>query len=271
MKLGPPPPTDFEVDVTDDQVAFFAENGHLSIDRITTDEEVEWLRAAYDEFESMPRSGFPDTVFDVARPYGTVEEPDLGQLLFPERRMTGLHDTAMWRNGKRIATRLLNVDEAAVESWGHLIFKPAGHGRETPWHQDEAYWETHLSYHAVGAWVPLDDTDIDNGCLWFVPGSHRGDVLQHKHLGDDPSVHILELVDEPDTSSAIPVPLRAGGVSFHHPGTLHHARANATDRTRRAWATEYQTSPVELETPADRPWVPAGHQALVDTFTAQHS
>jgi ectoine hydroxylase-related dioxygenase (phytanoyl-CoA dioxygenase family) len=119
--------------------------------------------------------------------------------------------------------------------------------------------------------VPLDDTDIDNGCLWFIPGSHRGDVLEHKHLGDDPSVHILEVIDEIDTSTAVPVPLRAGGVSFHHPRTLHHARANTTDRKRRAWATEYQTAPVELATPVDRPWVSAGQQALVDTFTAQHS
>jgi hypothetical protein len=270
MDLGPPPPTDFDVDITEEQAASFAENGHLTIDRITTDEELDWLRAAYDLFEAMPRSGFPDTVFDVARPYGTTGEPDLGQLLFPERRMRGLHDTAMWRNGKRIASKLLGVDEAAVESWGHLIFKPALHGGETPWHQDEAYWETHLSYHAVGAWVPLDDTDVDNGCLWFVPGSHRGEVLQHRHLDDDPSVHILELVDAIDSSSAVPVPLHAGGASFHHPRTLHHARPNTTPRTRRAWATEYQTKPVQLDVPADRPWVPAGHQALVDAFTAQN-
>ena len=267
LNIGPPPPTDFEIDVTPEQVDFFAANGHLTIDRITTDEEVEWLRAAYDEFEAMPRSGYPDTVFDVARPYGTTEEPDLGQLLFPERRMEGLDRTAMWRNGRRIAAKLLDVDESTVESWGHLIFKPPSRGRETPWHQDEAYWETHLAYHAVGAWVPLDDTDVDNGCLWFVPGSHKGDVLEHRHLGDDPSVHILEVVEPVDTSAAIAVPLAAGGMSFHHPRTLHFARANTTDRPRRAWATEYQTAPVQLDQPA--PWVDEGRQALVDTLAGR--
>jgi len=266
MNIGAPPPTDFHVDITDEDIASFASNGHLTVDRITTDDELDWLRAAYDAFDSMPRSGFPDTVFDVARPYGSTGEPDLGQLLFPERHLPRLHDTAMWRNGKRIAARLLGVDPHSIESWGHLIFKPPGHGGETPWHQDEAYWETHLAYHAVGAWVPLDDTDEDNGCLWFVPGSHHGDVLPHRHLGDNPSVHILELVDPIDTTGAVPVPLPAGAVSFHHPRTLHYARPNTTDRRRRAWATEYQTAPVQLETPADRPWVPEGHQALVDTL-----
>ena len=204
MTIGPPPPTDYDVDITDEQVAFFAENGHVTIDRITTDEELEWFRAAYDEFEAMPRSGYPDTVFDVGRPYGTTEEPDLGQLLFPERRVEGVHDTALWRNGRRMAQRLLDVPTDQIESWGHIIFKPPRHGGETPWHQDEAYWDTNLAYHAVGAWVPLDDVDVDNGCLWFQPGSHRGDVLQHRHLGDDPRVHILEVVEPIDTSTVVP-------------------------------------------------------------------
>jgi hypothetical protein len=271
MELGPPPTTDFVVDVTEDDVAFFDEHGHLTVERITTDEEIDWFRAAYDEFEAMPRSGFPDTVFDVGRPYGSTAEPDLGQLLFPERRMKGVDGTAMYRNSRRIASRLLRVPADRLESWGHLIFKPPIRGSETPWHQDEAYWDTHLGYHAVGAWVALDDTDLDNGCLWFAEGSHKGEVLHHRHLGDDPRVHILEVTEPFDRSRAVPVPLSAGGVSFHHPRTLHHARPNTTERKRRAWATEYQTTPVSLEVPADRPWVGEGHQAMVEAFTANHS
>jgi hypothetical protein len=33
---------------------------------MTTDEEVEWLRSAYEASEAAPRSGFPDLLFDVA-------------------------------------------------------------------------------------------------------------------------------------------------------------------------------------------------------------
>ena len=128
----------FEVDATDEQVAFFRENGFLAVDRITTDEELEWLRAQYEAFEAAPRSGFPDQLFDVARPYGSTEEPELGQLLVPERRMQGLEDTAMYRNARRISARLLDVEDAAIESWGHIIFKPPRIGAATPWHQDEA-------------------------------------------------------------------------------------------------------------------------------------
>jgi hypothetical protein len=58
-------------------------------------------------------------------------------------------------------------------------------------------------------------------------------------------------------------------MSFHHPRTLHFARANTTDRPRRAWATEYQTAPVQLDQPAHRPWVDEGRQALVDTLAGR--
>ena len=42
-----------------------------------------------------------------------------------------------------------------------MILKPAQHGHEIPWHQDEAYWDPGMGYHAVGAWMPLDDVDVE--------------------------------------------------------------------------------------------------------------
>ena len=79
---SPRPSTAFEVEVTDEQVAFFRENGFLGIERITTDEEVAWLGEVFDELY-LQRTGLLDGVFDLARPYGSDGEPDLGQLLFP--------------------------------------------------------------------------------------------------------------------------------------------------------------------------------------------
>jgi hypothetical protein len=262
LEFGSPPQTDFVVDICGDETAFFAKNGYLAIPRMTTDDELEWLRGVYDALIGQPRSGFPDKVFDVTRPYGYDDAPRLGQLLFPERFVPQIRQTSMWRNAKRIATRLLAVHEDAVESWGHLLFKVPGEANETPWHQDEAYWDVKLDYHAVGAWMPLDEAGIDNGCLWFLPGSHRRDVLPHRHLDDDPSVHVLELSGDVDVADPVAVPLAAGGMSFHHPRTLHYSRANAGTSIRRAWANEFQTAPVERDAPADRPWVIDGERAL---------
>ena len=266
-----PPVTDFVVDVSEAQALFFEDNGYLVIECVTTQVELDWLREVYDALIARPRSGFLDKVFDLTRPYGSTAEPSLGQLLFPERLVPAVRETAMWQNAKRIATRLLAVAQQEVESWGHLLFKAAEHGGETPWHQDEAYWDIYLDYHAVGAWMPLDDVNIDNGCLWFLPGSHRREVLPHRHLGDDARVHVLELDVDADVSEAVAVPLSAGGMSFHHPRMLHHARANVTSSIRRAWANEYQTVPVKRDRPADRPWVTEGHRALAESLERSKS
>jgi ectoine hydroxylase-related dioxygenase (phytanoyl-CoA dioxygenase family) len=260
---APPSTPAFEVDVDDDQIAFYRENGYLAIERITTDEEIEWLRDRFDELFEARRGGAPGAFFDTARPYDDEGGEDLfAQALFPELAVPELRDTQFVRNGKRIACKLLGEPPERVHNWGHMLRKPARIGESAPWHQDEAYWEPELDYHAVGNWMPLDDADVDNGCLWFIPGSHRLPILRHKHKGDDPAVHILELVEPVDTSTAVAVPTPAGGASFHHPRTLHHSRPNTTDRDRRAYANEYQTAPVKREVPADRPWIAEGRAAF---------
>jgi ectoine hydroxylase-related dioxygenase (phytanoyl-CoA dioxygenase family) len=152
-----------------------------------------------------------------------------------------------------------------------MLSKPPGRANETPWHQDEAYWEPDRSYQAVGAWMPLDDADIDNGCLWFLPGSHLGDVRRHRHVGNHPDINLLELAEHEvlDVSTAVPVPLRAGGASFHHPRMFHYARPNTTGRLRRAFANEFQTVPQRLDPPADRPWVLESRQAFERRIVAR--
>ena len=167
--FAPPPKTDFEVDIDGDQAQFFSDNGYLALDRVTTDEELEWLSVVYDQLLARPMSGYPDTYYDAVRPYGVRDAPILGQLLFPEQR----------------------------------VHKPARHGAATPWHQDEAYWDR-LSYYAVGSWLPLDDVFPENGCMWFLPGSHLKPILRHRHMNDDPAIAVLELVDDLDTSAAVP-------------------------------------------------------------------
>ncbi|MGE0624150.1 MAG: phytanoyl-CoA dioxygenase family protein [Pseudomonadales bacterium] len=246
----------------DGQRARFRRDGFLAIEKVTTDAELEWFRARYDELlENGPGTGFLDGIYDVTRPYGTSGPPELGQLLAPERFVRGLAKTLVFRNARRLAAGLLDVPEEALEVWTHLIFKPPHSAAITPWHQDEAYWDVHLDYLSVATWLPLDDVDEDNGCLWYLPGSHTGEVRRHRHQGGDPAVHILE-VDEPlDTGARVPVPLSAGGLVLHHPRCLHWAGGNASTRTRRAWGIVCQTAPVPRAVPADRPWWHEGRAA----------
>ncbi len=261
-KFGPPPASNSVVDIGQDEVAFFQENGYLVCPQISTDEEIVWLNQIYDWFLAQPRSGFLDGVFDLVSPYGTLETPKIGQLLMPEKKFPTLYDTALWKNARRIATRLLKVPDNEIENWGHLIYKSPGCANVTPWHQDEAYWDVSLDYLALGCWAPLQDVDESNGCLWFLPGSHRSNVMNHRHYTNDPAIHVLEVTEPLDTSDAVPVVLPAGGASFHHPRLLHYAGPNPSNGTRKAWANEFQTAPRKRATPHDRPWVKAGQDEM---------
>lgn len=251
IAAGPPRrASDPSFDVSDAQVRRFHEQGFLALERITTDEEVAWLCEVWDELFADRRRWF-----DLAQPFGALDDVRVGQMLLPETHAPALRETLYFRNARRIAGRLLGLEESALEAWGHMVLKPARCGSATPWHQDESYWDPAFDYHAVGAWLPLEDVDGENGCMCFVPGSHRGEVLPHRHLDGDPRLHLLELDATVDTSSGVAIPLRVGGATFHHPRTLHSTAANRTARPRRAFANEFQRSPSPRETPAPRPWL----------------
>lgn len=260
----PLPRTEWSIEVSDETIEQFRIDGFTHVDRITTDEELAWMRLVYDELFARRQAGLGHRYFDLARPYEAGGHDLLPQILFPEQDVPELRDTVWYRNARAIAAALLDEPDESLHSWGHMIDKPPRVGHETPWHQDEAYWDPGQSFHAVGMWMPLDDVDETNGCMTFLPGSHRLDVLEHRHIGDDPAVHGLEIVDPVDTSAAVAVCLAAGGATFHHPRTLHATSPNRTDRRRRACAAEFQTAPVDLAERAERPWVDAGRAAFDD-------
>ncbi len=262
------PDRHYEVDVTDEMVAAYRNDGFTSIDRITTDEELEWLRDVFDELFTERRSGIPGGYFDLSRPYDAPGEDHLPQVLYPEIAVPDLKRTQLRRNARTICAALLGVAPDELHAWGHMIHKPAHHGEEIPWHQDEAYWDPDVDYQAIGTWVPLDDVDLANGCMCFLPGTHRGDVLPHRHIDDDPAVHGL-VTDHADPSTMVPVPLTAGGATFHHARTLHHTPPNRSDRQRRAVATEFQTTPTPRAEPVHRPWIDEAKAAWAARTPAQ--
>ena len=55
----------------------------------------------------------------------------------------------------------------------YFFYQPANADVTTPWHQDEAYWLNMPDKRAVSFWVALQDVNVDNGCMWFVPGSQK--------------------------------------------------------------------------------------------------
>ena len=258
---GSPPERVLEVRLTEAQIDQFHRDGFTSVERITTDEELEWIRPIYDYLFDA-KGAFKGGYFDLSRPYESEGLDLVPQVLHPEHRFPQLNRTNAVRNARAIAAQLLARDASDLKTWSHLILKPPHVGGPLPWHQDEAYWDTRFAYRALGCWVPLDPATVASGCMQFMPGSHVGPVRPHRHIDDDPNVHGL-WTEVADDSARAPVPLAPGGATFHHCRTLHMTPPNVSDHVRRAWATEVQVKPRALppgEQP-DYPWVREAEQA----------
>ena len=144
-----------------------------------------------------------------------------------------------------------------------MILKPARYGVETPWHQDEAYWNPEVIPHSLSVWLPLDPSAVDSGCMQFIPSSHKTDVRWHRHINNDPLVHGL-VTDDVAPSQAVACPIPAGGATFHHCRTLHYSGPNLTDAPRRAYILVFGAPPKKRDKPAFRPWQTGEREALAN-------
>jgi hypothetical protein len=263
LRFGPPPQTSFELTPRREEIEFFRANGFLALRRITSDEEVAWMRQIFEFIFSAENTGRPGAPLNRSGTEAPGEpKARLAQAFFPEIQFPELLDTQYRRNAKRYAAALLDVPEDKLTSWGHMIEKKPG-GRAASWHQDHAYWQPELDYHALGVWLPLHDVTIEMGAMQFIPGSHKAGLVPHRQE-DHPVHNVLTARDPVDASNAVACPLKMGGATFHHAETLHYTAPNTTSQTRLAFPMEFQIAPTRRREPEIMPWVDE-HRAAAGT------
>ena len=127
-----------------------------------------------------------------------------------------------------------------------VFMKPPGFGSAKPYHQDNAYFHCFPADEVITAWIALDDVDEENGCLRYIDGSHKGPLLPHEPLPDEPNNYAPpeELIDLAKESLA---PVGQGGVIFHHSLTLHTSHRNQSERWRRGYGSHWVTADVVCE------------------------
>lgn len=125
--------------------------------------------------------------------------------------------------------------------WGcHVFCKPAGVGYETPWHQDGHYWPIR-PLATCTAWVALEPSTRENGCLRVIPRSHAERRL-YPHLNEDRSDLTLNLRAQPgsfDEATAVDIELQPGQLSLHDVHLVHGAAANRSRQRRTGVALRY--------------------------------
>jgi Phytanoyl-CoA dioxygenase (PhyH) len=125
--------------------------------------------------------------------------------------------------------------------WGaHVFCKPAGHGFETPWHQDGHYWPIR-PLATCTVWLALEESVVENGCLRVIPKSHINQKL-HEHLHEDRADLTLQqrmMAGSFDESAAVNIELQPGQMSLHDIFMIHGAAANTSTKRRTGIALRY--------------------------------
>jgi ectoine hydroxylase-related dioxygenase (phytanoyl-CoA dioxygenase family) len=218
--------------LTDAQVAFYRENGYLAGVRMLTDAQVEALR---EELKRLMDPSYPGN--SLYYEFHTSEAKDPSKVLFHAlgawRITTGFHDI-LWNPAFTMAASQLLGGPARF--WHDQLFvKPARHGGVVAWHQDYSYWTRTQPMAHLTCWIGLDDSTRANGCVHYVPGSHRWPLLPVTGLADDMDAVQTVLTDEQRQAfKPVAVELGKGECSFHHPLMVHGSYENRTEVPRRA-------------------------------------
>jgi ectoine hydroxylase-related dioxygenase (phytanoyl-CoA dioxygenase family) len=232
------------------QIDFYHAEGYLVLDNLMPPSEIESLREIYDRLFEAQVGRASGEFFDLG---GRDEnlQPKIAQLMNPSKYASELK--AAWQfkvNATAIARQLQGATSYFLQDLA--ICKPPKSQAQTLWHQDAAYNDAKFDYENLNFWIPLQPVTLDNGCMQFIPGSHRQKEIL-KHHRPDPVVEAVECL-EVDLPRAVACPLPAGGATIHHARTLHFTGPNNSDQPRRAFILEYEVPPVRRAVPHRYPW-----------------
>jgi hypothetical protein len=124
--------------------------------------------------------------------------------------------------------------------WGSAMFaKPAGEGMEVPWHQDGHYWPIR-PLAAITVWIAIDDSTAENGCMRYIPASHKSGVLSH-HLDERREVVLNQAIQSDlfDEAMAKDDVLMASQLSLHDVFLIHGSRPNRSTKRRAGLTFRY--------------------------------
>src|SRR5436190_14565059 len=218
--------------LTPEQFDFFHLNGYLAGIRLLNDDQIEALR---DELLQLtdPRHPAHSRFYE----FHSNESADPSKVVFHAlgawRALPGFHDL-LWNPVFLVpASQLLG---GPVRFWHDQLFcKPARHGGVVAWHQDYSYWTRTRPLAHLTCWIGLDDSTRENGCLNYVPGSHKWPDLPKPVLtGEMNGVRDTLPEELKDKFDPVAIELKKGEGSFHHARTMHGSGANDTPAPRRA-------------------------------------
>ena len=215
------------------QIASYQDNGYVVIENFLDSHELETWRQVTEAAVALSVAQSPNAD-------GLSEEEKYYNRVFTQcmRLMDihpGMHELMMDETLGRWAGTLAQVD--GIRIWhDQALFKPA-YGNPTGWHLDCPYW-SFSSRDAISMWVALDDATRDNGCLYYLPGTHKTAHFANYGITNNLG-GLFAVYPEWRSIATVGCPCPAGSAVFDNGIVAHGAGANMTNKSRRAMTCAY--------------------------------
>uniref|UniRef100_W5L553 Phytanoyl-CoA dioxygenase domain-containing protein 1 n=1 Tax=Astyanax mexicanus TaxID=7994 RepID=W5L553_ASTMX len=129
------------------------------------------------------------------------------------------------------------------------LFKNITH---SPKIQDATFLYTEPLGRVMGVWIALEDATLDNGCLWFIPGSHKTGITRRMvrtPKGTFPLTDFIGREQSYDDNLFIPVSVKKGGAVLIHGQVVHRSAENTSDASRHVYTFHIMESENTLWSP----------------------
>jgi hypothetical protein len=225
-----------EYRLTEADIQRFRDEGWVHLRGVLDESEVAQLEVDYERFLRgeipVPGKDFCDMSGDYGR---DPQSFAILNVMLPRRYHPAWRGNVLERRAASIA-RQLQGDGLAIDYDQLLAKRPNRPDAVFGWHQDQAYWPLTTDPRTATIWLALDDSTIENGCMRFVSGTHRGPLRRHRPLhADREESHALVA----DVDEAVDVvecaQIRRGDVTVHDERVLHGSGGNSSPRWRRAY------------------------------------
>lgn len=132
-----------------------------------------------------------------------------------------------------------------------LFIKEPQSEKIVSWHQDLTYWGMGGSDLQASAWIAISDVTEASGCMRFVPGSHKQQLVPHTDTFSEKNLlsRGQEIAVEVDESNAVLNLLKPGEMSIHHGRMFHASGPNISNNRRVAIVIRYVTPELVRDAP----------------------
>jgi non-heme Fe2+,alpha-ketoglutarate-dependent halogenase len=205
--------------LTKQQVKQFHDEGYLSPIDVMSEHEAQGYRRQLEEIEH----NYPDHI--------NAQNRNNPHLVFPALDNLAHHPI--------IVDAVEDLIGPDISLWGSVLFiKEPQTAGFVSWHQDATYMGIN-PHDFVTPWLALTSSNLENGCMSMIPGSHKKHIQKHHDTFEETNILTRgQAVKDVDESSAVDLILKPGQMSLHHAEIIHGSQPNLSNDRRIGYAMQ---------------------------------